>query len=277
MSMPSIPIPLILSSNPANGATQITKNGSRFTVVFSRPLLVPKEAISCWITCENATVIFNTPNIILDTNDTIRVMFDDGIIMATYDITIPAGLYDLDHLNATLSQQLSNAGALSDAVVLLPDTATSKVVIKYRQFYQIDWTFGNNFRELLGFDSRIAPVGGFAATDNFYEPGDNIARLNTILYYLIHSDLVSGHGLRVNGNFEDTLLQVPIDVSAGSQISYEPQNLQSLPAPNLIGQSLRELHVWLTDDQNNFVDTLGEFWSIRLNIHYLMPGHATSY
>ena len=264
-------IPLLLSSNPINGATQIDKNGSRFTVVFTRPLIVPNEAKYCWLTVEQSTVIFNTPNILVDVNDKMLVEFDDGFIQATYNIVIEKGLYDLDHLNSSIQQQLSNLGALSDAITIIPDTATQKVVIKFRQYYQIDFTINESFREILGFNSRIAPVGGFAPTDNFYENGDNIAAFNTILYYLIHSDLASGHGLRLNSNYAEIIQQVPIaDVNAGSQISYEPQNLQKIPCMNLIGQQLREIHCWLTDDQNNFVDTLGEVWSTRLNIHYLM-------
>jgi hypothetical protein len=200
-----------------------------------------------------------------------RVEFDDGFIQAIYNIQIEKGLYDLDHLNSSIQQQLSNLGAASDAITLVPDTATQKVVIKFRQFYQIDFTIAQNFREILGFDSRISPLGGFAPTDNFYENGDSIAKFNTILYYLIHSDLASGHGLRLNSSYAEIISQVPInDVNAGSQISYESQNLQKIPCPNLIGQNLREIHCWLTDDKNQFVDTLGEPWSTRLNIHYLM-------
>ena len=262
-------IPLIASSDPNNGASQISQNGSRFSVVFTRPLIVPKQAKYCWLTVENSTVVFNTPNILVDVNDKMLVTFDDGILMISYNITIPKGLYDLDHLNAAIQQQLSNAGAASDAITLIPDTATQKVVIKFRQFYQVDFTISQSFREILGFNSRLVPAV-HATIDNQYENGDNVAKFNSVLYYLIHSDLCSGHGIRINNVYNDTIQQVPIDVAAGSQISYEPQNLQKIPCPNLIGQSLRELHFWLTDDKNNFVDTLDEVWSCRLNIHYLV-------
>lgn len=263
-------IPLIASSNPINGATQVSQNGSRFTIVYTRPLIVPAEATYCWITVENSTIIFNTPNILEGVNDKLLVRFEDGVNpILEYDITIGAGLYDLDHLNSAISQQLSNLGALSDAVSLIPDTATQKVVVKFREHYQIDFTIANNFAEILGFEEREVPEVP-AIIDNQYENSDNIAKFNTILYYLMHSDLVSGHGIRIGSNYADILQQVPITVSAGSQISYEPQNLQIIPCPNLVGQSLREVHYWLTDDQNRFVDTLGEFWSVRLNIHYKM-------
>ncbi len=266
-----IQIPLIASSNPANGASQISQNGSRFSVVFTRPIIVPKKAKYCWLTVEQSNIVFNTPNISEALgNNKILVEFDDTVTPTSNLITIPDGLWDLDHLNQNLQQQLSNLGELTDAITLLPDTATQTVIIKYRQFYQVDFDIPNSVREVLGFDARISPVGGFSPTDNFYESGDTTAKFNSLLFYLVHSDLVSGHGLRINGNFLDILQQVPIkDVSAGSLIAYEPQNLQKIPCPNLINQSLRELHFWLTDDQNQFVDTLGEFWSVRLNIHYL--------
>ena len=104
-------------------------------IFYRRPLIVPKNAKYCWLTVENSTVVFNTPNILVDVNDKMLVTFDDGILMASYNITIPKGLYDLDHLNAAIQQQLSNSGAAADAMTLIPDTATQKVVIKFRQFY----------------------------------------------------------------------------------------------------------------------------------------------
>lgn len=264
-------LPLIFSSDPINGASNISQNGSRFSIVFTRPLIVPRKAKYCWLTVENSTIVFNTPNILTGVNDLMKVDFDDGLGgAATFNLVLPEGLYDLDHLNAAIQQQLGNLGADTDGITLLPDTATQKVIIKYREFYQIDFTISQSFRTILGFNSRIAPVGGFAAS-NFYEIADNVAAFNTLEYYLIHSDLCSGHGIRIGPIYSDTIQQVPIsDTAAGGTISYEPQNLQKIPCPNLIGQSLREINCWLTDNQNQFVDTLGETWSTRVNIHYLI-------
>ena len=59
-----------------------------------------------------------------------------------------------------------------------------------------------------------------AAIDNQHESGDNVAKFNSVLYYLMHSDLCSGHGIRINNAYNDTIQQVRIDVAAGSQISY---------------------------------------------------------
>jgi hypothetical protein len=266
-------IPLIASSDPVNGASSISKNGSRFSIVFTRPLIVPPEASQVWLTIEQSSVVYNTPNISPELgNNLMRIQFFDGVISTVHDIVIEKGLWDLDHLNSTISQQLSNQGALSDAVTLIPDTATQRVILKFREFYQVDFTIDNSVRTILGFKSRISPVGGFAPIDNLYEEADSEAKFNSLLFYLIHSDLCSGHGLRVNNIFADILQSVPIsNTSAGSLINYEPQNLQRIPAPNLINQSLRELNFWLTDNQNQFVDTLGEFWSCRLNIHYIVP------
>ena len=85
-------IPLIASSDPVNGASQISQNGSRFSIVFTRPLIVPKNAKTCWLTVEQSSVIFNTPNILLNTNDKMRITFDDGGPVVTHDIVIEKGL-----------------------------------------------------------------------------------------------------------------------------------------------------------------------------------------
>jgi len=264
-------IPLIASSDPLNNASNITQNGSRFTVNFSRPIIVPKDAEYCWLTVEQGTVVFNTPNILTDVNDKITIYFNNGVDpILQYDLVIAKGLYDVDHLQSAIQQQLTNMGAASDAIQLIPDTATQRLSIKFRQYYQVDLTVADNFSNILGFDERLVPLTP-AAIDNQYEPGDREARFNTILYYLIHSDLAGGYGIRVNNRFRDVILEVPINnVNAGSQISYEPQNLQKVPSPTLIGKIVREANFYLTDDRSNPVDTLNEIWSVRLNIHYFM-------
>lgn len=265
-------IPLLASSDPINGASQIDKKGSRFTVVYSRPIIVPSKAKYCWITVEGSTIIFNTPNILDGVNNTMKIIYNNGINPEQiFNIEIPPGLYDLDHLNATIQQQLSNYNApQTDGITLLPDTATQKVVIKFRQYFQVDLTAEDSLAEILGFtDPKIVPDTP-AVIDNEYVTANEIAKFNSILYYLVHSDLVAGHGMRINDIYADIIQQVPINVEAGSQINYEPLNLQKIPCPNLIGQSIREFHFWITDNRNQFVDTLGEFWSTRLNINYVM-------
>lgn len=263
-------IPLIASSDINNGASQVIQNGSRFTIVFSRPIIIPSQAKTCWITVQQATIVFNTPNIILNVNDKMDIHYDNGIDPpTTYNIVIEKGLYDLDHLNSAIQQQLSNLGGPSDAITLIPDTATQKVIIKFRQYFQVDFTIAESFAEILGFNERLIPALP-AILDNQYETSDNVAKFNSILYYLIHSDLCSGHGIRINNIYADIIMQVPIEVSAGSQINYEPQNIQRIPSPNLVGNEIREFHFWLTDDINRFVDTLDEVWSVRLNIHYII-------
>ena len=58
-------IPLIASRDPNNGASQISQRGSSFSVAFTRPLIVTKQAKYCWLTVDNSTVVFNTPNILI--------------------------------------------------------------------------------------------------------------------------------------------------------------------------------------------------------------------
>ena len=265
-------IPLLASSDPLNGALNITENGSRFTIVFTRPIIVPKNAEYCWLTVESGTIVFNTPNIYEGVNNRMDVIFNNSIDpILIFNIEIPTGLYDVDHLNSTIQQQLNNQGADSDGITLIPDTATQRLSIKFREFYQVDLTVENNLAEILGFDERLVPTLP-ASIENQYEVGDTTARFNTILYYLMHSDLASGYGIRINSNFDNVIIQVPITIgtSTGSQITYEPRNLQKLPAPTLIGRVIREASFWVTDDKNNPIDTLNEVWSLRMNIHYYM-------
>lgn len=262
-------IPLIVSSDPNNGASQISDQGSRFELIFQRPLIIP-PCKYCWIEVEQSTIVFNNPNITSGINSEMKIDYDNTVDPpSTFNISIETGLYDLDHLNAAIQQQLTNLGApSSDLVTLIPDTATQRVILKLRLHTQVDFTINFSFREILGFNSRLA-AALHATVDNQYEEGDTTAGFNTILYYLIHSDLIN-YGIRINNAYTQVIMQVPISVAAGSQIVYEPFRPTKIPSNELRNKSLRQLHFWLTDDSNNFVNTLNEVWSCRFVIHYIV-------
>lgn len=265
-------LPFIFSSSTASGALNVSPEGSSFGILFDRPLVIPRHAHNCYITVQNATCWWNFFNIFENVNDQIRVYYDDGIIIKDQVLTIDPGLYDLDHLEAEISRLLLAAVFPQDLFVLLPDEATQKIIIQYNYTKtQINFTDAGsprNFRDILGFNDRLVPLilnpGPQILT---YEKSDNVAQFNNIEYILIHSDLVS-RGIKINDRYSNTLAQVLIDKPPGEQLISSPFNPPQIPSKELIGEKRKSLRFWLTDQDNNLLNTNGEQWSLRLVIHY---------
>jgi hypothetical protein len=264
----SYEIPFIFDSGDAD-ASQITSDGSQFTVNLETPLVIPRNASYCYMTIDEATVWWTVYNIISGVNDKIYVEYDDGMIVVNEILTLIPGLYDVTHLNAALQRELTNNASLpSDLFNFVPDTASSRVAIQFNYSgTQLDFTQSDTFREILGFNAKLVPL--VPTTTVEYELGDNVAQFNQIDYFTIGSDILQ-RGIRINSRYDQTLIKIPITVSPGSQVVYQPNNLKKIPCNELIGQKKKEITFWLTDNNLKRVDTNGESFTISLSIHYII-------
>lgn len=263
-------ISMIVSSDPNNGATNISSDGSYFEVQLQDGLKVPKDALNVNIAVEEATIWWSVPNIITGENDKVYITGPDTLdVVQNYVLTIPQGLYDLAGINEAIARELESAGAKIDPEPLInlsPDEATQKVQLRFNYAtVSIDFTPNDTPRVILGFDSAVyTPV-----PDNpLLAP--NVAAFNQVNYFLIHSDLTN-KGIRFNNNYNQTIGQVLIDVAPGSQIVSKPFNPARINAPELAGATRTNLRFWLTDDEDRRVNTNNEYWSARIVIHWLQP------
>ena len=258
---------LILDSGTAAGAVNKSADGSYFQVQFGEPLQIPENAVDCQIAVEEAEIWWTIPNIVTGVND--RFYVTDSSVPATYSLTIPQGLYDLTGLSQAILRELENAGAATGPalITLTPDEATQKVELRLNYAtVSVDFTQSDTMRTILGFNSAV--VGPGTAGETYL--ADNVAAFNTINYFLLHSD-ITNDGIRTNNDYSQTIAKVPIDVSPGSQIVYKPFNPARVEEPNLIGATRNSIQIWLTDQDNNRVNTNTEDYSLRLNIRYKMP------
>ncbi len=266
-------INLIASSDPANGATNISSDGSQFTVQLQDGIKIPKNAHNVHVSLQEATVWWVVPNIITGVNDKLYITAprasDDAL--TAYVITLEQGLYDLTALNEAVLRELENAAAKtnpSTVINILSDNATQKVEFRYNYVgIEIDFTQADTFRDILGFNSQTL---GPNATAPLIYLADNVAAFNTINSFLIHSDLVS-RGIRLNNSYNQTLGQVLIDKAPGSQIVSTPFNPPKVSADELAGAIKSTLRFWLTDQANQPVNTNSEFWTGRVSIKYQYP------
>jgi hypothetical protein len=268
-------VSMIVSSDPNNGAANISSDGSYFEVQLQDGLKIPKDALNVNISVEEATIWWSVPNIITGENDKIYMSGPDPLdVVQNYVLTIPQGLYDLAGINEAIARELESAGAKFDPeplVSLTPDEATQKVQLRFNYAtVSIDFTPLDTPRAILGFDAAVyTPV----PTNPILAP--NVAGFNTINYFLIHSDLTN-KGIRFNNNYNQTIGQVLIDVSPGSQIVSKPFNPARINAQELAGANRTNLRFWLTDDEDRRVNTNSEYWTARIVIHYLKPYVVTS-
>jgi hypothetical protein len=261
---------IVLTSNKYSGANNVSNDGSKFTVQLTESLRIPNDALNCNISMDSASVWWSVNNIKAGINDTLYI---HGLTTTNTEtdfiIVIPSGLYDLQSLNSKIQQLLENQDGKIlpyNNIELIADNATQRVVIKFNySVVTMNFTTNNTPRVILGFDSQIyGPYVG--APENVFAP--NIAEFNSIDSFLIHCDLVD-RGILYNNGYSQIVGQVLIDVSPGSQIIYNPYNPSKVEANNLIGGNRRAIRVWLTDQNNNAVDTNGEIFSLKLRFQFI--------
>ena len=264
-------ISMILSSDPKNGASNITPDGHYFEVQLQDALEIPRDALSTTVSLEEATVWWVSPNVDA-TNNLFKVDGPDvSDVLTTFNIVIPTGLYDLSGLQQALLRELETAGAKVDPsplINLTPDEPTQTVEIRFNyDTVAIDFSIANTIRDVLGFDSAV--VGPFVGAPVTIL-GDSVANFNKINHFLIHSDLTT-RGIRVNNTYNQTLGQVLIDVPPGSQIVSKPFNPPRIDTNDLRGSKRTNIRTWITNEENQPIETLGEYWSARIVIRYFMP------
>jgi hypothetical protein len=262
----------IVSSDPSQGATNVSPDGSYFEIQLQDGLNLPKDALNINVSVEESTIWWVVPNIITGENDKMYITGPTvADVVQLFTITIPNGLYDLAGLNQAIARELELAGAKIDPdplITLNSDEATQKVEIRFNYpTVSIDFTQPNTFVDILGYNKIV--YGPYAAAPTpILAPF--VAAFNTVNYFLIHSDLTN-KGIRFNNNYNQTLGRVLIDVPPGSQITSAPFNPAKVNAPELGGALRTMLRFWLTDDKDRRVNTNNEYWSARIVIHYLQP------
>ena len=263
--------PRIFNSSKEN--SDVTGSVSTF-ILESDPIQVPRNASNVTIGLVSATFWYNFPNII-DKSWIIRLYDDETIGLADpyrdLTIPIPTGLYSLSQLAGTLSRGLTNAGYLSDRIVLGGDNATQKCT----------FLFTGDSRDTIIFkkDGGIGKIVGVGEEDTTIQPplvGDakipcfvlcpKVANFNAVNVVYITMDEV--YGISTNAGRVGTLVAIPLQVSPGSQQVYQPSYPIQIPSQELIGRRLNRITLRLKDEKGNALNTLGETFSVCLDIQW---------
>jgi len=241
------------SSDTTSGARNVSTDGSKFTIYLDTPISLPQAAMNATVEVSQASIWNVSYNISADFANN-NFNFVSGI---AYDLTIPDGLYSLSGLNAYLATQFVNLGFPANLIVISGDDATQKTILTFLNAGdQVDFTQPNSVREILGFNSRIVT----SASAGFNEFSDSTAAFNRVNSYLIKSTLVS-QGLNINNIGAGVIASVPITVSPGSQINYQPRNPIPIDASELVGQSKNAFTFSLLDQSLRPAPTAGELYN----------------
>ena len=255
---------LDVTSDPAGGAINVSANKARFEIQLEQPIHLPADAVHARVRVEEATVWNTVFNVSAGRNNNHIFITDAG---ATIDVTIPDGNYSTASLSSAINREYVALGGASGLVSLEEDFPTQKVIavvdgtVATAPGGQIDWSVArtNTFRDLVGFNAQLVPAAPTLALVN--QLGDNEANFNTLEYFKLHWD--GGQGIRTNNSFSQTLARVNIDRPPGSQIVYAPFHPASSEAGTWVGTPRNHLVFWLTDQNDEEVDT-GEIFSMRL-------------
>jgi len=257
-------ITLIFSSNPVNGALNLTPNGDRYNTVLYNPISVPRSAKYCIMQVIQSNIWWVVPNLSPVLNNDVFVFFDG---VSTQTITIPLGLYDLGGIYSALqvaSDNIPAAHKFFDMFIFAGNQATQKVEITLLlPGLSINWAL-STVRVLMGFDASQVFTSTFSGQTIV---GNNPAAFNSITSFFIHNNLV-GDGIPTNAIASGVVANVFVDVPPGSLINYAPYLPPIVHAPELIGAKITNIVHYLTDQNNNAVNTNGEFWSYTLQISY---------
>lgn len=225
----------------------LTGTSSELHANFFPPIQLPSNDYSIGLLSFDS---YNSiPNIMKGKND----MFYYG---NDKSIQIPEGTYELDAINTFLSEKLNEDGNIG--FHLRGNTNTLKAEL--RCDVPVYFNFPdkpNSIGSLLGFNkprTTIKPGGGYTSSDTIVE----IFKVNAIS---VQCNLVSGS--YQNGNPVHILHQFFPLSAPGYKIVETPSPVIYLPINT---QTIYNLSVHLTDQDNNLIDFRGETITIRLHL-----------
>lgn len=270
------------SSSEQLGAINKDRNGSRFQIALQKPITVPPAAIDVSIECIAANIWHYSPNVSAEFNNNTFHFQYAGVDIP---IVLPDGLYGADSLNKTVQRLLSAVDIpgspgvkfAESSILIYGNVATQRIVIQMAGglSLNVDTALPNNIAPLIGF--TVGTVGTLVTSQyvGHYFEGDQLAEINRINAYLLHSDIVQD-GISINSSFDSILAEIQLTARAGSLLTYRPYIPYKVSGKHLKFGPKDFLTFYLTDELNRPVDMFGENYSFTIVIKYKIYDHAAN-
>lgn len=257
------------TSSAAAGATNVSADGTQFSLVLTNPIAIPPDAVAVELGVLSASIWNNSPNIGPGLGpglvDDYKFRYTTSLAPAgTYDINFPTGLYSLAALSSFLSTQFVNNGHPANLFTLSGAAATGLAYITIltagdvAHFEQV-----GSVGVILGFPAAAVT----AASANHTVFGSSVAMLNRNNTYLIFTDLIPG-GIPTNSSAAGLIASVPITAPPGSIVNWEPTNVLWTPAQALAGGRRSNISFRLTNERSEATPTAGESWAFTVQIRF---------
>jgi len=265
-------INLIANSDPQSGSINLNSTGNSFSIQFNPPIQIPKEAFNIRAYLRSANIWYSFININSANN---KIFFtDDTADQDKYEITLQNGLYSLDLLNSAIQREVQNlitANSYSfppTLINLIADTASQEVVVNISvSGYQVNWLAGSPY-DLLGITlNRRMPAGSTLTTGSEFFYADAVANFSNLTNLTLQTSITNSYNYQ--GRPSAIIDVIPIDVSPNTLITYRPApDFTFVDCPSLQGANISQLSFKLTNQNQEDVDTNGEYYNLAMTIEY---------
>lgn len=241
-------IPIFVSADSGNSIDQY----------FNPPIVLdPRKKYTLQVI--NSTMFFTFPNIYNTTTSdhTKNNVLSFSIGATNYTVSITEGLYDIQSLNSTLSQELVNLGLASDAIVILGDSPTQRSIVQLNNAnLSINWT-NSSIRTVLGFNAGTSGPGA----SGLYYYSQNVAAFNTLSEILLHCSCCTGfkNNRSTTSYDSDVISSILINTGVSQQIIYDPNQAIRVPINQYI---LDKITIYFTDQENRTLTNNSEPWTM---------------
>ena len=255
----------LFSSDPDNGAYNISATGNRFSVSFNPPLSFDNNATRLRLELLETELYYTNPNVNSTNNRLTITTHDINGVSMIYNVVVPTGLYELTALNTAIKNILVVAGANPNLISFVSNNSKSRVVMTLIGDTRVDFSEQFSIGYLFGFlPQPYAPIGPSSIDRKTVYEAPNSAHLNNINFFVLNSNIVN-NGLMFNGSARQAIGRILITAEPSGQIVSTPISPYSIDITSLKYSSFSNLSFWMTDDTNNDIST-SEPFSFRLRI-----------
>jgi hypothetical protein len=263
--------------NISTDRDSVVDGGAQAITRLNPSIVIPHTAVDVKVGLRSSFIYNSFPNVDVKVGNALYVKTQN---MSDYAIIIiPDGQYDVTNLDSTIQYQIANT-IHNDEILgifeIVADLATQTIAIDNTSADKtIDFFFAGpdhvstqyqplSIYNLLGFNAEstvtVNPKQNINApnTANF----NNVNIIRPICNLLQNGILVGGRSLGI-------LADIPINNTPGSQMVYQPNPEQTdVSEPSLVGTSIREISILLTNEKGESIRTIGNEWSITIAISY---------
>lgn len=263
--MPKKHINIFVNSNPTSGSINLSSDKSSFVVPLLPPLRIPSNARDIHVCLVNANIFYTFQNIKSNNN---KIYYTNDLSNPTkYYVEFLEGLYSLDLLNETLQNLLVNNDiAHKNIFEFIADEASGRVLVKFNTTgYQVYFP-SDTMYSLLGINLNTKfPTSTLSVEAKSYY-AQNVANFGSVSSILFRTSL--SNEFIYNQKSSDVLANINIDVSPGSIINYQPNNLVYVHSENLAGQTINSIQIRITDQNENPLNTNNEYYTGLIELSY---------